>query len=135
MTFDEKALLVFNIFKSFLPGVKNKESILMNSKKITFFMNNKYSKKCHQVCIVIKEEMEKDSIRVDFIFWPRERTIKDTNFLYLSSKEEIKNDEEQWVREQALLASKHIELLLLKKPVIDKNLLKDFYLRRPTLSN
>lgn len=135
MTFDEKALLVFDIFKSFLPDVKNKESILMSSKKITFFINNKYSKKCHQVCIVIKEEMEKDSIRVDFIFWPRERTIKDTNFLVLSSKEEIKKDEEQWVRDQALLASKHIGLLRFKKPVIAPHILKSFSLRSITLSN
>jgi hypothetical protein len=135
MTFDEKVLLVFDVFKSFLPGVRIKESILKDSKKISFFMNGKYSKKCHQVCIVIKEEMEKDLIKVDFIFWPRERIIKNTNYLIFSSKEEIKKEEQRWIKDKAWLVSKHIELLLLKKPIIDSILLKDFYSRRLTLSN
>lgn len=135
MTFDEKTLLVFDIFKSFLSDVKIKESILMNSKKITFFMNGKYSKKCHQVCVTIKEEMEKDLIKVDYIFWPREKIVKNTNHMIFSSKEEIKKEEQRWIEDQAWLASKHIELLLLKKPVIDKKIIRDFSLIKTTLSN
>ena len=135
MTFDQKVLLVFDIFKSFLPEVRIKESVLKDSKKISFFMNGKYSKKCHQVCVTIKEEMEKDLIKVDYIFWPRDRIIKNTNHLIFSSKEEVKEEEEKWVKDQAWLASKHIELLLLKKPVVDTIFIKDFHSRRSTLSN
>ena len=135
MTFDQKVLLVFDIFKSFLPEVRIKESVLKDSKKISFFMNGKYSKKCHQVCVTIKEEMEKDLIKVDYIFWPRDSIIKNTNHLIFSSKEEVKEEEEKWVKDQAWLASKHIELLLLKKPVVDTIFIKDFHSRRSTLSN
>lgn len=135
MTFDEKVSLVFDIFKSSLPGVRIKERILKDSKKISFFTNGKYSKKCHQVCIVIKDEIEKDLIKVDYIFWPRDRIIKNTNHLIFSSKEEIKKEEEKWIKDQAWLASKHIELLLLKKPTIDKKIIRDYSLIKPTLSN